>query len=937
MYDSWKSRMELYMMNRQHGRMILESIENGPLIWPTIEENGMTRPRKYSELTPADHHQGLPPEVDGTVSNHRTPGYLGKEFNFSMQGNSLTNRKESVKVLDEFDKFAYKKGETLRTTRTYTPGASGSNYGKQRTIICYNYKEEGHMSKQCTKPKRKRDDSWFKDKVFLVQAQANSQILHEEELAFLADPGIVEGQATQIVITHNVAYQADDLDVYDSDYDELNTAKVALMVNLSHYGLDVLVEVHNPDNMDNNMINQDVQASPFFEQSSSFSEFKLLCTTRCTDIICDITTEKPSFQNSFYLKKARQLEPKLYDGNVIKSTSAIVIPDSKETLMLAEESRSKMILKQQDPMVLEKKVNTTPVDYVNSMNSSDPSPSCRPTKVESQEKYTVIRKLKERIKSLSGNMNEDKVKKDIEAIKTINIELEHRVSKLIVENEHLKETYKKLYDSFKPTRIRSKEQCDALVNQVYQKSMEISDLNIDEEPIAPRLLNNRTAHSDYLRHTQEQAVILGEIVAQGKSQNLLNNSLDSALAVTPKNKDKRVRFTKPVISSGNTNIKTASSSNLVSNKPMLSSTGIKPSTSASRSQPSGDPKKDKIQQTPSSTQKYKAEAHSRIVKLSLRNKNCVVEPNRTANVQHSKLNINFELLCVKCNGCMLSDNHDLCVLDFINDVNARAKSKSVKKIGNVCPLTWITTTTEDPPRKPTALENDTPKPVVTLVYSRKPRKSKTNVPVSKPKIIKSISANNKEPNNETEFVNQALRKYYEKVGISHDTSVTRSPRQNGVIKRRNRTLYEVARIMLIYAKAPLFLWAKAVATACYTQNRSIIRLHHGKTPYELLHDKLPDLSFLQVFGELCYPTNDSENLCKLQPKADIDFDELTVMASEHSSLEPVLHEMTPATINSGLVPNPPPSTPFVPPLRTDWDLLFQPLFDELLNPPSPSP
>ncbi|GKD95188.1 hypothetical protein Tco_1375025, partial [Tanacetum coccineum] len=88
----------------------------------------------------------------------------------------------------------------------------------------------------------------------------NSQILHEEELAFLADPGIVEGQATQTVITHNAAYQADDLDVYDSDCDELNTAKVALMANLSHYGSDALAEVHNHDNVNNNMINQVVHA-----------------------------------------------------------------------------------------------------------------------------------------------------------------------------------------------------------------------------------------------------------------------------------------------------------------------------------------------------------------------------------------------------------------------------------------------------------------------------------------------------------------------------------------------------------------------------------------------------------------------------------------------------------------------------------------------------
>ncbi|GKC97542.1 putative ribonuclease H-like domain-containing protein [Tanacetum coccineum] len=154
-----------------------------------------------------------------------------------------------------------------------------------------------------------------------------------------------------------------------------------------------------------------------------------------------------------------------------------------------------------------------------------------------------------------------------------------------------------------------------------------------------------------------------------------------------------------------------------------------------------------------------------------------------------------------------------------------------------------------------------------------------------------------------------LREYYEKIGISHETSVARSPHQNGVVERRNRTLIEVARTMLIYAKAPLLLWEEAVATACYTKNHSIVRLRHSKTPYELLHDKPPDLSFFHVFGALCYPTNDSENL---------DFDELTAMASEHSSSEPALHEMTPATISSGLVPNPPSSTVFVPPSRSDW-------------------
>nr|GEZ78955.1 hypothetical protein [Tanacetum cinerariifolium] len=216
--------------------------------------------------------------------------------------------------------------------------------------------------------------------------------------------------------------------------------------------------------------------------------------------------------------------------------------------------------------------------------------------------------------------------------------------------------------------------------------------------------------------------------------------------------------------------------------------------------------------------------------------------------------------------------------------------------------------------------------------------------------------------NGTEFVNQTLREYYDQVDISYKTLVARSPHQNDVVERRNHTQIKAARTMLIYAQAPLFLWAVVVATACYTQNRSIVRLRHGKTPYELLHNKLSNLSFLHVFGALCYPTNDSENLGKLQPKADIgifigyaptkkafqiyntrtrrivetihvDFDELTAMASKQSISGPALHEMTPAIISLGLVPKPTYSTPFVPPSRKDWELLFQPLFDELLTPP----
>nr|GEW63263.1 hypothetical protein [Tanacetum cinerariifolium] len=151
--------------------------------------------------------------------------------------------------------------------------------------------------------------------------------------------------------------------------------------------------------------------------------------------------------------------------------------------------------------------------------------------------------------------------------------------------------------------------------------------------------------------------------------------------------------------------------------------------------------------------------------------------------------------------------------------------------------------------------------------------------------------------------------------------------------------------------------AEAVSTACYTQNYSIIRKHHGKTPYELLHDRKPDLSYLYVFGALCYPKNESEYLGKMFARSNVgifvgyapakkayriynrrtrrimetihvDFDELITMALDQSSSRPELHEMTPATHGVGLVLKPPPSTPIIPPTRNEWDTLLQPLFDE---------
>nr|GEZ70861.1 hypothetical protein [Tanacetum cinerariifolium] len=217
--------------------------------------------------------------------------------------------------------------------------------------------------------------------------------------------------------------------------------------------------------------------------------------------------------------------------------------------------------------------------------------------------------------------------------------------------------------------------------------------------------------------------------------------------------------------------------------------------------------------------------------------------------------------------------------------------------------------------------------------------------------------------NGTEFFDHTMTEYYERIGIFHQKTVPRTPQQNGVVKRRKRTLVEAARTMLIFSKALMFLWAEAVATACYTQNCSLIHTRHHKTPYELVYNKKPDLTFFRVFGALCYPTNDREDLGKLQPTADtgifvgyapsrkgyrifnkrtrrimetihVQFDEKTEpMAPVHLITGPALTFLTPGQISSGLVPNLVPATLYAPPTNKELEILFQPMFDEYLEPP----
>ncbi|GKD87756.1 hypothetical protein Tco_1358910, partial [Tanacetum coccineum] len=737
------------------------------------------------------------------------------------------------------------------------------------------------MARQCTQPKRPRNAAWFKEKLMLTKAQEAGQILDEEQLAFLADPGISEALVAQQTIPQNSAFQTEDLDSYDPDCDDLSSAKSVLMVNLSSCDPEVLSEVPYSNSYPNDMINQDVQEMQYskqkhiddfqdneihsdsniipysqymqesqdaviqdtnsstpnnllvlslveqmtdhvdhldkenqtnkmvnesltvelerykervaiFEQRQNvnLNKREKLIDSQMDDLIRNRNAKLAAFQQEIdtlketlsnnvkekeslsktltvfkteskekefkYIdkeivlkkqnKKLENIIYKMYRSTVIaKEHAMIFVIDDEETLIWEEESRSKMLDKQNDPISIEKKIMISPIDYskpvrieapselaktkndfeiqikqlridngqllkqimsqeivhiaMNSVDICDVNKSCVNECTQSQANDTVIRKLKDRITSLTGKDSLENVKKDIDEIETINIDLEHNK-----------------FDSIRKTRVQSKEHYDSLTAQINAKSVENSDLNaqlqekvfanaalknelrklkgknvvdtavskpnatiaprmfkLDIKPISHRLQNNRDAHEIYIDKTIENTDTLRGFVKRARTQNPSEPLLESTcmftkhvqellvyvsqtcpnlpkpseklVAVTPMDKDKRVRFAEHVTSSSNIPKHTDSLKTKDSNKPLLTSTRVKPTTSASGSKPSGNTKNNRITRPPSSNQKNKVKDHSRKVKSSLNKMNSVSEHVSNALVKHYVRNAKFESIC----------------------------------------------------------------------------------------------------------------------------------------------------------------------------------------------------------------------------------------------------------------------------------------------------
>nr|GEW58681.1 ubiquitin carboxyl-terminal hydrolase 12-like [Tanacetum cinerariifolium] len=376
--------------SRENERLILNSVQNGPLVWPTIaQEDGTTMTKKYEELSVAEKLQancdlkatnivlqGLPPDVYAIVNHYKFAKEIWDRVKLLMQGTKLSLQEIECKLYDEFDKFSFVKGETLyqyywrfaqlinnmnvinmsmRPVQVNTKFLNSlpPEWSKFVTDVklardfhttnydqLYSYLEqhEAHANKTrlmreryedplafllqgflqptinlelplireamplfktagllCNKFKEGKDKVMLvletritllvsrktmqedmqgllnaiigKEKLLLAQAQESGHVLDEEKLAFLADPGIPDGQAAQTTIPNNVAFQTEDVDAYDSDCDDVSTAQAVLMANISNYGSDVILEVPHSKTYHNDMDNQSVHTMQHFEQT----------------------------------------------------------------------------------------------------------------------------------------------------------------------------------------------------------------------------------------------------------------------------------------------------------------------------------------------------------------------------------------------------------------------------------------------------------------------------------------------------------------------------------------------------------------------------------------------------------------------------------------------------------------------------------------------
>ncbi|GJU72932.1 retrovirus-related pol polyprotein from transposon TNT 1-94 [Tanacetum coccineum] len=504
-----------------------------------------------------------------------------------------------------------------------------------RVIKCYNCQGEGHMARQCTQPKRPRNVAWNKEKAMLTEAQEARQILDEEQLAFLAYSGILAA-----VLMANISnYGSDVISEATIQDTNLQAQQDSMILSvIEQMSKQMINHVNNWEKANKEQNNESITAKlerykervKTFEQrlNIDLSSHEKMIDSQMDDMIREKLRikeqidsleqnlskqikekENKYMENEIDLEKkimeldniickagqsaqtkAQRIKQTLYDGAVMSNTHvAMPMIDDEETLILKEESQSKMFEKAKDPEVIAKKISHKPIDY-------------------------------EKLNSLTDDFGKLDVLSELPNVSLVNACLK----KL---KFHLTQFDLVVKKRTTPSALEEgKEIVENVVHTPSATTIAPGMFKLDLVPLPPRLLQNRDVYIDYLRHTQEQANTLWELVKQAKAKQPLDRELDFSckyatriqellvyvqdtcpIAVTPSTKKvvvshmnnvKKVSFAEPLTSSSN--IKQIESSNTSdSNTPVLSSTEVKCSTINYGSKPPSNKRNDRISQTPS--------------------------------------------------------------------------------------------------------------------------------------------------------------------------------------------------------------------------------------------------------------------------------------------------------------------------------------------------
>ncbi|GJT10742.1 retrovirus-related pol polyprotein from transposon TNT 1-94 [Tanacetum coccineum] len=636
---------------------------------------------------------------------------------------------------------------------------------------------------------------------------------------------------------------------------------------------------------------------------------------------------------------------------------------------------------------------------------------CKYDKISYDKAYNDMQQKIERLQAQLGDLKgkrkdtpyvSDTLNPLPQKLENENVELEFQVRNYEKENAHLKTAYKNLFDSINVSKQKDTTKGTSTNTKFANKSTERKPflqslrnkfvvrqptafqsecLNFSKTRVPQKVdkmndLSNEVTSNSVPTTNELKVVENDKVIAPGMFRiNYFKNS-----------KEVKSVPNKPIKESVRTNPITVPQPHVITKKAAnsdsngFSSTRVDITTKTRRPQHMSNTKNDRVSSASKSSRiknkEVEVEDHPRNLLLYKNKKHMSSECN---NIKLAIQNDKSEIVCAMCKQCLITANHDACVLNYLNDMNSRSKKQKVIQIclwcvdlgcskhmtGNLKLLinfVWKFLGT-------VRFGNDHVAAIlgsgylqwgsilITRVYFVEGLghnlfsfrqfcdldlevafrrnmcfvKNLKGVDLLKGNRTTNLCTINLHDMASASPICLMARATSTKscVGISYQASSVRTPQQNRVVERRNRTLVEAARTMLIFSRAPLFLWAEAIATACYTQNRSIIHRRFDKTPYELINSRKPDISFLQVFGDLCYPKNDHEDIGKLGAKVDIGFfivysanscayrvynrrikkimeilnvtfDELSTMAFEQSSLKLGLQSMTSGQISSGL-------------------------------------